>query len=90
MGPFVTLSDDTIAAMDRLRTAPATSAQGQRSARQLESVGEVAQDLKAVMRHAPGWCALTPGQREALDQSATRAAELLAGFNNLQPEQLQP
>jgi hypothetical protein len=39
----------------------------------------IAQELKAVIRNAPGWEKLTPVQKESLDLDATKTARILAG-----------
>lgn len=43
------------------------------------AVGEVSQDLKAIMRHSRNWHALSPGHREALDMAAHKIARILSG-----------
>lgn len=42
----------------------------------------IAQELKAAIRNAPGWEKLTAVQKESLDLDATKTARILAGDAN--------
>ena len=44
--------------------------------------GQIAQDIKAVMRNAPKWCALSGAQQEALDMFASKISRILTGDPN--------
>ncbi|CAB4241391.1 hypothetical protein UFOVP60_42 [uncultured Caudovirales phage] len=41
-------------------------------------------ELKALMRSAPKWCALTGAQQEALDMFASKISRILTGDPNYQ------
>lgn len=50
------------------------------------AVGQLAQNIKGAMRTGDNWHRLTPGEREALDMIAHKAARILSGADPHDPE----